>query len=153
MDGKVTTNQEQSQKQLEICCITLVSHPCHQQNNASNHNANRRLKHEGTNLGNTVYMYKFIPGNAYKGTKMLIVSYFRSLGLNLLKLNESLIVIQMVQTLHVSANILHVCIHKMCSQCFNSDYTCQSIVNKLNFSVIWKTSMFTNATNKFWIIN
>ena len=100
MDGKVTTNQEQRQKQLEICCITLVSHPCPQQNNASNRNANRRLKHEGTNLGNTAYMYKFIPGNAYKGTKILIVSYFRSLGLNLLKLNESLIVIQMVQTLH-----------------------------------------------------
>ena len=33
-------------------------------------------------------------------------------GLNLLKVKESLIVIQMVQTLHASANILHVCIHK-----------------------------------------
>ena len=28
------------------------------------------------------------------------------------KYKESLIVIQMVQTLHASANILHVCIHK-----------------------------------------
>ena len=28
------------------------------------------------------------------------------------KLKESLIVIQMVQSLHTSANILHVCIHK-----------------------------------------
>ena len=33
-------------------------------------------------------------------------------GLSLLKVKESLIVIPMVQTIHTSANILHVCIHK-----------------------------------------
>ena len=33
-------------------------------------------------------------------------------SLSLLKVNESLMVIQMVQTLHTSANILHICIHK-----------------------------------------
>ena len=33
-------------------------------------------------------------------------------GLSLLKIKKSLIVIQIVQTLHTSANILHVCIHK-----------------------------------------
>ena len=33
-------------------------------------------------------------------------------GLSLLKVKESLIGIQMVQTLHTSASILHVCIHK-----------------------------------------
>ena len=33
-------------------------------------------------------------------------------GLSLLKVKESLIVIQMVQMLHTSANILHICRHK-----------------------------------------
>ena len=33
-------------------------------------------------------------------------------GLRLPKVKESLILIQMVQTLYTSANILHVCIHK-----------------------------------------
>ena len=33
-------------------------------------------------------------------------------GLSLLKAKESLIVIQMVQTVRRSANIIHVCIHK-----------------------------------------
>ena len=33
-------------------------------------------------------------------------------GLSLLKVKESLLVIQMVQTLHTPAKILYVCIHK-----------------------------------------
>ena len=40
-------------------------------------------------------------------------------SLSLLKVKESLIVIQMVQMLHTSANILHVCIHKNVSTMFH----------------------------------
>ena len=39
---------------------------------------------------------------------------------------------------------------KMCSQCCETNYPKNHTVNKLNVSVIWKISLFTNATNKFW---
>ena len=42
----------------------------------------------------------------------IITGAWQHAGLSLLKVNESLIVIQMGQKLHTSANILHVCIHK-----------------------------------------
>ena len=77
-------------------------------------------------------------------------------GLSLLKVKESLTVIQMAQTLHTSANSLHVCIHKNVLTMFQQKLPlsvgcCADFqVNKLNFSVTWKISMFTNAKNKFW---
>ena len=77
------------------------------------------------------------------------------------KFTENLIVIPMVQTLHTSANILHVCIHKNVLTMFQQKLHLL-VNNELNFSVIWKISMFTNATNKishdwfsrcWWIYN
>ena len=59
-------------------------------------------------------------------------------------------VIQMVQTMHTSANILHVCIHKNVLTMLQYKLLLKSTVNKLNFSVIWRMSIFTNATNKVW---
>ena len=49
---------------------------------------------------------------------------------------ESLIVNQMVQTLHTSANILHVCIHKNVLTILEHKLPEKSTINELNFSVI-----------------
>ena len=46
----------------------------------------------------------FLMKVSFTGVRSVVVRRF--------KFNESLIVNQMVQTLHTSANILHVCIHK-----------------------------------------
>ena len=60
---------------------------------------------------------------------------------SLLKVKESLTVIQMAQTLHTSAHSLHVCIHKNVLTMFQQKLplsvgSCADFqVNKLNFSV------------------
>ena len=64
----------------------------------------------------------------------------------------------MVQKLHTSANILHICLNTpKCAHNVSTEITLFSqLVNKLNFSGMWKISMFTNSTNKFevksWIV-
>ena len=52
----------------------------------------------------------------------------------------------MVQTLHTSANILHVCIHKNVLTMLQ--WKLPMLVNSV--SAIWKIFMFTNAANTFW---
>ena len=69
--------------------------------------------------------------------KSLLEAHYRGLGawpyagLNLLKVEP-----QMMQTLHTSANILHVCIHKNMLKMFQQKLHFLIKMNKLTLSVI-----------------